>query len=213
MRSGRLQCADSLSRRIGKRITRCNANCVSNKNLTSRELWGNVRKLMGKELSGEGQDSNTFTATMLNDHYAKISTDPRYACQWLKYTASQQRDFLLGVPSFPHTRSKLTFPSPHPTKKLIESEIIVRTSIFGLGGSNPHLHPCACLVNEKPAGVRVGLPGVPYFMGRPIFGYGVCLSTLCFPPLLPSRNSCLGWRVGKRYKHCWVQRTNSLLFI
>ena len=87
MRSGRLQCADSLSRRIGERITRCNANYFSYKNLTSRELWGNVRKLMGEELSGEGQDS-TFTATMLNDHYAKISTDPHYACPRLKCTAS-----------------------------------------------------------------------------------------------------------------------------
>ena len=95
MRSGRLQCADSLSRRICERIARCNANYFSNKNLTSRELWGIVRKLMGKEPSGEGQDS-TFTATMLNNHYAKISTDPHYACPRLKCTASNDEIFRCG---------------------------------------------------------------------------------------------------------------------
>ena len=92
MRSGKLQAADSLSRRIGERIARCNASYFSSKKPTSRELWGKVRKVMGKELRGDVAGNSNFTATMLNDHYARISTDPHYDCLHPKLTASNNAE-------------------------------------------------------------------------------------------------------------------------
>ena len=94
MRSGKLQAADSLSRRIGERIARCNASYFSGKKPTSRELWCKVRKVMGKELRGDVAGTSNFTATMLNDHYARISTDPHYDCPTAQTHCHQCRDFL-----------------------------------------------------------------------------------------------------------------------
>jgi hypothetical protein len=93
MRSGKLQAADSLSRRIGERIARCNASYFSGKKPTSRELWCKVRKVMGKELRGDVAGTSNFTATMLNDHYARISTDPHYDCPQPKLTATNVETF------------------------------------------------------------------------------------------------------------------------
>ena len=90
MRSGKLQAADSLSQRIGERIARCNASYFSSKKPISR---GKVRKVMGKELCGDVDGYSIFTATMLNDHYARISTDLHYDCPHPKLTASNKEIF------------------------------------------------------------------------------------------------------------------------
>ena len=62
MRSGKLQAADSLSRRIGELIARCNASFFP----PSRELWCKIRKVTSEELGGDAAGTSNFTATMLS---------------------------------------------------------------------------------------------------------------------------------------------------
>ena len=90
MREGRLEKADALSRRIGERITRCNAAYFSSKQLTSRELWSHVGKVMGKAPSRHAVGSSTMTASLLNAHYAKVWTDAQYIPPPLKLTVTTQ---------------------------------------------------------------------------------------------------------------------------
>jgi hypothetical protein len=94
MRSGKVQCADSLSRRIGDRIARCSASYFSRREPSSKELWGKVRKVMGRESRTDVAGTTNFTADMLNNHYARISTDPHYTSPLLKLTAITGETFV-----------------------------------------------------------------------------------------------------------------------
>ena len=77
-RSGRVEKADVLSKRIGAVITRQNVNRLSKlKGKTdSKDVWAAVRQLTGRT-----QESNTIdgiSTESLNQHYAAISNDPEY---------------------------------------------------------------------------------------------------------------------------------------
>ena len=51
-----------LSRRIGDRIARCSASYFSRREPSSKELWGKVRKVMGRESRTDVAGTTNFTA-------------------------------------------------------------------------------------------------------------------------------------------------------
>ena len=78
MRSGRIEEADGIARLIGKKIARWNSVQLKsiNSKTDQKDMWKRV-----KQFSNRGCTRTTrsnLTATQLNDHYARISTDSKY---------------------------------------------------------------------------------------------------------------------------------------
>ena len=75
-RSGNLEAAACLAKRISKKITSSNASSFSKPCSGPKDLWERVNKI-----TGWNKTSNTaaqFNAEMLNRHYASMSTDSHY---------------------------------------------------------------------------------------------------------------------------------------
>ena len=76
MHRGRLEAANAIAERIKKAIITTNSNNFCDiKNV--KEPWEKVRQASGKGKSGPCNNPN-ITAEMLNEHYSKVSTDPKY---------------------------------------------------------------------------------------------------------------------------------------
>ena len=78
MRRGRVEEASALAQRIGKEITcRTKTQLKSIQgNVDSRKMWACVRRLTGKKPHDDHVEG--ISAESLNNHYCKISTDPKY---------------------------------------------------------------------------------------------------------------------------------------
>jgi len=98
MRRGRLEAANAIAERIKKAIITTNSNNFCDiKNV--KELWEKVRQASGKGKSGPCNNPN-ITAEMLNEHYSKVSTDPKYEAPTLKSTATLPEAFLTETQIF-----------------------------------------------------------------------------------------------------------------
>ncbi len=89
MRKGRVEEAGALAKIIGHEIRRQRQNRLSRIDHKSdvKEVWSVVRELTGKSQTGQAAVSG-ITATILNQHYASISTDAAYQAPPQKRTAA-----------------------------------------------------------------------------------------------------------------------------
>jgi len=85
MRKGTVAAAESLTKRIGQRIADQNSFSFARLHRGSKRMWDQVRRITGKNTTTVcgGPD-----AAELNQHYANISTDPRYETPGVKATVS-----------------------------------------------------------------------------------------------------------------------------
>ena len=92
MRAGRIEEANALAQRIGKDIVRRNKTRLSHisPRTSVKDLWAAVRQLTGRKQSSEVVDG--ITAESLNQHYARISTDPYYQPPKHKLTTASRTD-------------------------------------------------------------------------------------------------------------------------
>jgi len=113
MRLGRVDEASALSVKIGAIITRHNANQL--RQLQSDDgaqaLWTKVREITGKSRAPPTQSG--LTASLLNDHYATVSTDSTYTLPLCKnqthslsYTVSEFQIFCI-LDKLQHTATGL----------------------------------------------------------------------------------------------------------
>ena len=95
MHRGKIEAADSISKRIAELIRLKNASTFSEKNpiTDTKDLWSRVRKITGKEKKTQ-IPSNNMTAETLNAHYCRISTDSQYVEPTPKATVTQSRNWI-----------------------------------------------------------------------------------------------------------------------
>ena len=87
MRKGAVLAAESLSKRIGTKISEHNRCTFSHSQRGTKELWDQVRKVTGRE-DGRQDALKQVTVEQLNHHFATISTDPEYKLPQPKLTAA-----------------------------------------------------------------------------------------------------------------------------
>jgi hypothetical protein len=90
MHAGKLEraeaCTDQVSRLIAK--ANCSRLAYLNGKKASKTMWSEVRKSLNTQKHSSAVPSPT--ADVLNDHYARVSTDPNYIISEGKSTCSQQ---------------------------------------------------------------------------------------------------------------------------
>jgi len=77
MRSGKVEQAAALSKKIGEAIKKYNTSELDNVDMLSdsKSVWAKVRQLTGRSKTTMDESHNaTITADSLNRHYAEIST-------------------------------------------------------------------------------------------------------------------------------------------
>ena len=89
-RSGKVEQAAALSKKIGDAIKKHNTAELSNVDVLSdsKSVWAKVRQLNGR--CKTTTDSSAVTADSLNKHYAASSTDAEYSVPRYKCTANSQ---------------------------------------------------------------------------------------------------------------------------
>jgi hypothetical protein len=93
MRSGKVEQAAALSKKIGDAIKAHNTAEFSNVDVLSdnRNVWAKVRQLTGRSKAGTDENqTSAVTADLLNVHYASISTDSDYKAPLPKSTANSR---------------------------------------------------------------------------------------------------------------------------
>ena len=88
MRKGSVDAAESLTARIGQRVTTHNKTAFLKCPRGSREMWNLVRSVTGKAKHKYVLNKD-LTADHLNQYFSAISTDPDYRIPLVKHTASQ----------------------------------------------------------------------------------------------------------------------------
>ena len=90
MRKGCVDAAESLTARIGQRITSHNKTAFLKCPRGSREMWNLVRSVTGKE-KHKHVLTKDLTVNHLNQHFSAISTDPNYKIPPLKDSSPRLR--------------------------------------------------------------------------------------------------------------------------
>ena len=93
MRSGKVEKAAALSKKIGDAIKKHNTAEFSNVDVLSdsKNIWAKVRQLTGRSKATIDENLNSVvTADLLNKHYACISTDDEYKAPRYKRTVNTQ---------------------------------------------------------------------------------------------------------------------------
>jgi len=102
MRSGRVEEAAAIAKRVRSVITRNNSLHLHNNDTRRnvRETWSKVREITrGRSYDTDATDSE-FTADALNNHYASISTDAAYVPTRRKQTVSNSDQFVTEMDVF-----------------------------------------------------------------------------------------------------------------
>ena len=86
MRSGRIEEAVGIARLIGKKIACWNSVRLKsiNSKTDQKDMWKKVKQFSNRGCTG--MTRSNLTATQLNDHYARISTDSKYLAPGRKHT-------------------------------------------------------------------------------------------------------------------------------
>jgi hypothetical protein len=94
MRSGRLEEAGALAKKIGITITRHNSTeLLHTDSRNSKEMWDKVKKLTGRRNDQfNSQTCPSVTAEALNNYFADISTDKDYKEPSLKHSVLPHLD-------------------------------------------------------------------------------------------------------------------------
>ena len=87
MRKGCVDAAESLTARIGQRITSHNKTAFLKCPRSSREMWNLVRSVTGKEKPKHSLTKD-LTVSHLNQQFSAISTDSEYKTLLVKHAAS-----------------------------------------------------------------------------------------------------------------------------
>ena len=90
MRANQKEKASAIAEKIGKEIARFNSSRLKHlgEKSTTSELWDAVRHVSGKSKASAPKTPQNISASVLNDHYARISTDQSYTLPLQKSTAS-----------------------------------------------------------------------------------------------------------------------------
>lgn len=101
MRSGRLEEASAIARKVGKLIEKVNRRHLSNLDHRTGlvELWQSVRQVT-RPRSDTHSDDITLTADAINEHYAAVSTDSCYVEPPFRLTAHNNRSTFTELRTF-----------------------------------------------------------------------------------------------------------------
>ena len=90
MKRGKFEAAKCVAAKIGLKITSQNSRLFSAQPIkNTAELWDRVRGVLGKNKKIAAETPGV-TASLLNQHYAEISTDSNYSASPLKSTAHER---------------------------------------------------------------------------------------------------------------------------